>query len=175
MRTALKLLERLRSALGMLLDDFWPLLAHPGCPKISSRLACACPNAIPSASGCVPERALDALNGPRSISRRFSSDVTRIFVDFRISFRRFSLELHATKTPKQNLKNESHHPQRTCWLLRCAVASYCSHIFRNDFRTLHVQPFFVAYPKAHLVIIIVILIVTYKAYNYLREFACLRP
>ena len=35
--------------------------------------------------------------------------------------------------------------------MRCAVASYCSHVFRNAFRTLSVQPFYVAYPQDHLV------------------------
>ena len=68
-------------------------------------------------------------------------------------FCRFLLEPCATKAQKQNLKKESRDPQRTSWLLRCAIVSYCSHVFRNHFRTLHVHPFFVAYPQAHLVYI----------------------
>ena len=96
---------------------------------------------------------LNALRGPReSLFRRFGVGLGWIFVEFWTIFRRFSLEPRATKAQKQNLKKESCDPQRTSWLLRCAVASYCSHVFRNDFRTLHVQPFFVAYPQAHLVI-----------------------
>ena len=83
---------------------------------------------------------------------RSKIDFSSIWGPFGVDFRRFSLELCATKAQKQNLKKESCDPQRTSWPLRCALASYCSHVFRNDFRTLHVQPFFVAYPQAHLVI-----------------------
>ena len=72
------------------------------------------------------------------------------FIDFQAIFRRFSFEPPATKQQNQNLKKESRDPHHTSWLLRCALASYCSHVFRNDFRTLHVRPFFVAHPQAHL-------------------------
>ena len=83
--------------------------------------------------------------------KRSNIDFSSILGQFGVDFRRFSFELCATKAQKQNLKKESCDPQRTSWLLRCALASYCSHVFRNDFRTLHVQPFFVACPQAHLV------------------------
>ena len=147
-----KLLERLWGGQGTLLDGSWPLLARPGRPKIGFGAALGRPKTVPSASGCVPEAALGTPNGPRSTFCRFGIDLGWIFVDFRMIFRRFSLEARATKARKQNLKKESRDPQRTSWLLRCAVASYCSHVFRNDFRTLHVQLFFVAYPQAHLVL-----------------------
>ena len=146
-----RVLERLRGGPGTLWDGSWPLLARPGRPKIGFGAAFGCPKAVPSASGRVPEMALGARSGPRSIFRRSGVDFAWIFVDFRTIFRGFSVEPRATKAQKRNLKKESRDPQRTSWLLRCAVASYCSHVFRNDFRTLHVQPFFVAYPQAHLV------------------------
>ena len=144
-------MERLWGAQGTLLDGSWPLLARPGRRKIGFGAAFGCPKAVQSASGRVPEAAWGAQNGPRSIFHRFGVDLGWIFVDFRMIFRRFSLEPRATKARKQNLTKKSCDPQRTPWLLRCAVASYCSPIFRNDFRTLRVQPFFVAYPQAHLV------------------------
>ena len=72
---------------------------------------------------------------PKRLKIDFSSILGRSGVDFR----RFSLEPRATKAQKQNLKKESRDPQRTSWLLRCAVASYCLHDFRNDFQTLHVR------------------------------------
>ena len=74
-----------------------------------------------------------------------------IFVDFRRMFRRILLEPPATKAQKRNLKKESRDLHRASWLLRGAIVSYCSHVFRNDFRTLHVQFFSIAYPQAHLV------------------------
>ena len=79
-------------------------------------------------------------------------DFGSIFVDFRKIFRRISLEPPVTKAQNRNLKKESRDPHRASWLLRGAVASYCSHAFRNDFRTLHVEPFFVAYLQVHLVV-----------------------
>ena len=83
--------------------------------------------------------------------KRSKIDFSLIFGQFGLDFRRFSLGPRATKALRQNLKKESCEPQRTSWLLRCAVASCCSHVFRNDFRTLRVQSFFVACPQAHLV------------------------
>ena len=106
---------------------------------------------VPSASGRVPETALGAPTDPKSIFRRFFGDLGFIFVDFPKILRRSSLKPPATKPQNQNLKKESRDPHRTSWLLRWAVASHCSYVFRDDFRTLHVQPFFVAYPQAHLV------------------------
>ena len=72
----------------------------------------------------------------------------------RMLFRRFSFELSATKRQNRNLKKESCDLHQPTWLLRCAVAPCCSYVFRNDRRTLHVQPFVIAYPQAHLVKII---------------------
>ena len=74
-----------------LLDGSWPLLARPGRPKIGFGPAFGRPKAVPSASGRVPETALGAQNGPRSIFRRFWVDLGWIivgfgfFVDFRSS------------------------------------------------------------------------------------------
>ena len=98
-----------------------------------------------------PRNGLGARNGSRSIFRRFWVGLGWIFVEFWTIFRRFTLEPRATKAQKQNLKKESRDLQRTSWFLRCGLALYCSHVFRSDFRTLHVQPFFVACPQAHLV------------------------
>ena len=69
-----KLLERLWAALGTLLDGSWPLLARLGRPKIGFGFAFVCPKTVPSASGRVPEAALGAQNGLRSIFRRFWVD-----------------------------------------------------------------------------------------------------
>ena len=146
-----RLLERLWGSPGTLLDSSWPLLARPGRPQIGLGAALGRPKIVLSASRRVTETALGARTGPRSIFRRIFVDLGFIFVDFRAIFRRFLLEPPATKPQNQNLKKESREPHRTSWLLRCAVASYCSYVFRNAFRTLHVQPFFVAYPQAHLV------------------------
>ena len=145
-----RLLERLWGALATLLDSSWPLLVRRGRPKISFGAAFWHPKAVPSASGRVPEAAPGAQNGSRWVFRRSGVDLGWIFVHVRMICCRFSLEPHATKARKQHLKEESRDPQRTSWLLRRAVALYCSHLFRNHFRTLHVQPFFVANPQAHL-------------------------
>ena len=145
-------LEREKDAPATLLDSSWPLLARPGCPKIGSGAAFGRPKAAPSASGRVPETVLGVRDGPRSIFLRFWGDLARIFVNFRISFRRFSLEPSATKRQIRKLKKESCGPHRPTWLLRCAVASCCSYVFRSDRRTLHVRPCVIAYPQAHLVI-----------------------
>ena len=112
---------------------------------------------IPSASRCVYEMASSAQNRPRSNLHRFFLDFASIFVDFRKICRGISFEPPVTKAQNRNLKKESRDPARASWLLRGAVAYYCSHFLRNDFRTLDVQPLFIAYPQAHLV--------------YLREFA----
>ena len=146
-----RLLERLWGALATLLDSSWSLLVRRGRPKISFGAAFWRPKAVPSASGRVPEAAPGAQNGSRWVFRRSGVDLGWIFVHVRMICCRFSFEPHATKARKQHLKEESRDPQRTSWLLRRAVALYCSHFFRNDFRTLHVQPFFVANPQAHLV------------------------
>ena len=143
--------KRLWGAPATLLDGSWPLLARPGRPKIDFGVAFGCPKTVPSASGRVPETAWGAQNGPRS-------RITRLFFEILLScLRRTRLE---RKSTKNHLKIDGNPPQidpkstknqRTSWFLRCAVASYCSHIFRNDFRTLRVQLFFVAYPQTHLV------------------------
>ena len=100
----------------------------------------ACPDACPTRPGATT-----------TAQDRYFVDLGCMFVDFRTIFRRFSFEPLATKAQIQNLKKESRDPHRTSWLLRWAVASYCSYVFRNGLRTLHVQPFCVAYPQAHLV------------------------
>ena len=127
------------------------LLARSRCSKIGPAAFFWRPGSILGASRCVSETALSAQNRPRSILHRFFMDFASIFVNFRKIFRRISLEPPVTKAQNRNLKKESRDPHRASWLLRGAVASYCSHAFRNDFRTLHVQPFFIAYPQAHLV------------------------
>ena len=135
-------MERLWGAPATLLDGSWPLLARPWRSKISFGAAFRRPRTVPSASGRIPEAALGTQNVPRAILHRFGVDFGWIFVDFRMIFCRFSLEPRATKARKQSLKKKSRDPHRTSWLLRCAVASYCSHVFQvNYFQTLHVQPF----------------------------------
>ena len=145
------LLERLWGGPGTLLDGSWALLARLGRPKIGLGASFGCPKTVPSASGRIPETALGVRNGPRSIFRRFFVDFDFIFVDFPAFFRGFSLKPPATKTQNQSLKKESRDPHCASWLLRCAIASFCPYVFPNGLRTLHVQPFFVAYPQAHLV------------------------
>ena len=135
----------------MLLEGSWPFLACPERPQIGLGGTFGRPKAAPSVSGRVPETTLGARTGPRSSFCRFFVGFGFIFVDFRTIFLRFSFELPATKAPNQNLKKESRDLHRASGLLRCAVASYCSSVFRNDRRALHVQPFFVAHPQAHLV------------------------
>ena len=139
---------------GVLLNSSRPFFARPERPKIGSGAAFGRQKAVLNTSGRVPETALDAQDGPRWIFGRFGGHPARIFVDVRMLFRQFSFEPSATERQNRNLKKESCDPQRTSWPLRCALASYCSHVFRNDFRTLHVQPFFVASPQAHLVYIL---------------------
>ena len=97
-------------------------------------------------------RHLDALGSPWSPRDRLWSGIGAPKLSHPERVRcRFSLEPRATKARKQNLKKESPDPQRTACLLHCAVTWNCPHVFRNDFQTLHVQPFTVAFPQAHLV------------------------
>ena len=131
-----RLLERLWGGPGTLLDGSWLLLARPGRPKIGLGVALGRPKIVSSASGRLSETALSARTGPRSICHRFFVDFGFIFLDFRTIFRGFLFARRATKAQKQILKKESPDPQRTCWLLRCAVPSYCSHVVRDDLRTL---------------------------------------
>ena len=129
------------------------LLARPGRSKISPAAFFWRSGSVPRASRCVSETALGAQNCPRSILHRFFMDFACMFMDFRKIFRRISLEPPVTKAQNRNLKKESRDPHRASWLLRGAVASYCSHAFRNDFWAVHFQPFSIAYPQAHLVIL----------------------
>ena len=145
------LLERLWDGPGALFDGSWALLARPGRPQIGLGASFGCPKTVSSASGRVPETTLGAQTGPRLIFLRFWVDLGWIFVDFRNTLRRFSLEPRATKARKRNLKKESCDPHRASWPLRYAVTSYCPYVFRNGLRMLRVQSFFVAYPQAHLV------------------------
>ena len=82
-----RVLERLRGGLGTLLAGSWPLWARPRRPKIGLGASFAHPQAIPSASGRVPEAALGAQDGPRSIFRPFLADLALFFVDFNTIFR----------------------------------------------------------------------------------------
>ena len=120
----------------------------PGSAILEAKMANLAPKwpqvGVPSASRARPAASPKRPGGPKT---NFST----IFVGFWTIFRQFTLEPRATKAQKQNLKKESRDPQRTSWFLRCGLALYCSHVFRSDFRTLHVQPFFVACPQAHLV------------------------
>ena len=58
---------RLWGAPATLLDDSWPLLARPEGPRIGLGAASAGPRAVLSASGRVPETALGAYDGPKSM------------------------------------------------------------------------------------------------------------
>ena len=78
--------QRLRGGPGTLLDVCWPLLARPGRLKIGLWATFGRPQAVLSASGRVPKTVLSAQNGPTSIFHRFSVDLARIFVDFRLIF-----------------------------------------------------------------------------------------
>ena len=85
------------------------------------------------ASKSHPERVRTRPGNGLGHPKRPKIDFSSIWGGFSSIFRRFSLEPRATKAQKQNLKKESRDPQRTSWLLYCAVASSCSHVFRNDF------------------------------------------
>ena len=106
--------------------------------------------AVLSASRRVSETASSAQNRPRSILHRFFVDCGSIFVHFRKTCRRVSLEPPVTKAQNRNLKKQSCDHHRASRLLRGAVLSHCSHAFRHDFRTLHIQPFFIEYLQVHL-------------------------
>ena len=104
----------------------------------------------------IPVRLRNGFECPKPPKINFAS----IFHGFGLHFRRFSKDFSSNfarpacdESTNRNLKKESRDPHRASWLLRGAVASYCSHAFRNDFRTLHVQPFFIAYLQVHLVIL----------------------
>ena len=96
----------------------------PGAPQDRLRakfgVALGCPRTVPSASGCVPETALGVQNGPRSICRRFLVALEWICVNFRTSFRRFSLEPRATKAQKQILSRIS---KGSCVILTARLGS----------------------------------------------------
>ena len=138
-----KVLEHFRAARG----SFWTSPGRSWLARGAPRSALGRHLGAQKPSQAHPDASLQRPWAPKSVQDRFFIDLGPFGVDFR----RFSPELCATKTQKQNLKKESCDPQRTSWLLRCALVSYCSHVVRIDFRTLHVQPFFVAYPQAHLV------------------------
>ena len=78
---------------------------------------------------------------------RFSSIFERSFVDIRSSRVR---RRHKSRILKRNCVIFSTRFD-SCDVDFCGVSSDCSHVCRNDFRMLHVQPFFVACPQAHLV------------------------
>ena len=141
-------MERRRGSLRVLLDSSWLLLARPGRPKIGFGPAFGRPKAVPSASGRVPETAWALEMAQDRFFRRFWIGLGWIFVEFWTIFRRFTFEPRATKAQKQNLKQGGCDPQCMSWLLRCGVASYCSHFFRNGFRILHVLSFFRCVPTS---------------------------
>ena len=120
---------------------FLAALGPPRAPQDRSQGHFFVPKAVLSAPRRVSETTWGAQNCPKSILRRFFTDLGSIFFDFRMIFRRCSFEPLATKAQNRSLKNESREFHQTSWLLRCAVASYRSYVFRNDFRTLHVQLF----------------------------------
>ena len=125
--------ERPKTGPRRLLTGSHALLARPGRPKIDPGAFFWRPGPVPSASRRVPKTASSAQNLPRSILHRFFVDCGSIFVDFRKIFRCISLERLATKAQNRNLKKESRDPHRASWLLRGAIFSYCSHVFRRTF------------------------------------------
>ena len=136
-RRTKRLLERLcggSKPFWMAPGRSWPARGVPrsalGRHLGAQRPSRACPDACPTRPGATT-----------TAQDRYFVDLGCMFVDFRTIFRRFSFEPLATKAQIQNLKKESRDPHRTSWLLRFAVSSYCSHVFRNGLRTLHVQPF----------------------------------
>ena len=84
---------------GKLLDGSWPLLARSGRPKIGLGAAFGPPAPVPSASGRLPEAALGARNGPRSICRRFLVDLRR----FSSMFDRFFVDESLDRTGRSAL------------------------------------------------------------------------
>ena len=129
--------EALGASLGCPSDAFGQLLAALGSPWAPQDRLWGGIWVSKSRPKRIRTRPCNGLGRPKRSKIDFSS----IWGPCGVDFRRFLPELCATKAQKQNLKKESCDPQRTSRLLRGAVASYCSHVFRNDFRTLHVQPF----------------------------------
>ena len=135
----------------MFFDASHSLLACLGRPKIGLGASFVRPEAVPSASSCVPDTAMGAQDVPRSTSRQFWDHLAWIFVDFRLIFRNLFFKPTAMKSHDRKLEKESCDPHCLTWLLHCAVVTYCPCIFGNDRRMLYVQPFVVSYPQAHLV------------------------
>ena len=99
--------ERSGTGLGTLLDDSWALLACPGRPKMSSRLALWRPGPVPSTSQSVSSLALTPQNRPTSIFPRSVVDLGSMFVNFRSNFQRFvnfDDERSTIKTQKKTRK-----------------------------------------------------------------------
>ena len=67
---------------GTLLDVSRPSVARPGRPKISLGASFGLLQAVPSASGRIPDTAVGALDGLRLIFRRFLDERAWIFIDF---------------------------------------------------------------------------------------------
>ena len=132
-----RVLERLRGSSGTLSDGSWTLLARPGRPKIGLGAPFGRPKAVPSTSGRVSETALVAQGDPRSIFRRFWSDLAWISVDFRPTFRRFFARAACDETTESRALASSRRVPRR-W----------SNVFRNDRRTLDFQLNVVAYPQS---------------------------
>ena len=87
-----------------------------------------------------PERVWTHSRNSLGRPKRLKIECSLILGRFGMDFRRFSNDLSSIflraacdEGTEQNLKKESRDPQRTCCLLRFAVASYCSHVLRNDF------------------------------------------
>ena len=121
---------------------FWTAPARSWLARNGPRSALGRHLGVQKPSRARPDAFLKRPWAHKTAQDRFFVDLGgRFGLDFRTIFCRFSLEPRATKTRKQNLKKESRGPRRKSWLLRWAVASYCSHVFRNYFRTLRVQLF----------------------------------
>ena len=130
--------ESSRSVPGAARGGFWPVprpsWPAPDVPRSVPGPLFGAPDPSRARPGAFPKR----LRAPKTAQDRFCIDFGSIFVDFQWIFRRISLEQPATKSQNRNLKKELCDLHRASWLLRGAVASYCSHVSRNDFRTLHV-------------------------------------
>ena len=72
---------------GKLLDISWLFLARPRRPKIGFGAAFERSKNVPGTSGRVPDTALGAQSGSRTIFRRFWVGLGWIFVDIRTIFR----------------------------------------------------------------------------------------
>ena len=134
---------------------FWPVPGRswpaPDVPRSVLEPFFGVPDPSRARPGAFPKR----LRAPKTAQNRFCVDFSSILVPFSSIFERFFrrilLEQPATKAENPNLTKELRDLHHASWLLRGAVASYCSHICRNDFRTLHARLYFIAYPQAHLV------------------------